>query len=30
MEEKRLYLVFIADTASDAYDIENGILSPLP
>ena len=30
MEEKRLYLVFIADTLSEAYDIENGILSPLP
>ena len=30
MEEKRLYLVFFVDTLDDRYDIENGIILPLP
>ncbi len=30
LEEKRLYLVFIAPDADDRYNIENGILRPLP
>lgn len=30
IEDKRLYLVFFADSDDERYDIENGILRPLP
>lgn len=30
VEEKRLYLVFLAPSADQRYDIENGLLLPLP
>ena len=30
MEEKRLYLVFFIDAADDRYNMENGIILPLP
>ena len=30
VEEKRLYLVFVAPNGDSRYEIENGILRPLP